>query len=261
MYANYHTHTARCHHATGTDEEYIQKAIAENIKVLGFSDHAPYLYPNGYVSYYKMLPCEAEEYMSSLRALREKYRDKIEILIGYEAEYYPELWEETFAFWKKCPPEYLILGQHFFSEEYVPKEALLKAPKPMDNPDLFKKYVDTAIAAMETGVFTYIAHPDIPNFTGDDDLYRSEMERLVLAAKANNLPLEINLHGMLTGHNYPCRKFWEIAAKHKPDVIIGCDAHNPSEVGNADNIARALRLIDGLDLNLIDRVKPINPFE
>lgn len=24
LLANYHTHTARCHHATGTEEEYIQ---------------------------------------------------------------------------------------------------------------------------------------------------------------------------------------------------------------------------------------------
>jgi histidinol-phosphatase (PHP family) len=125
MLANYHTHTSRCHHASGTDEEYIQKAIAENIKILGFSDHAPYLYPNGYVSYYKMLPTDIPEYMSSLRALREKYRDKIEIIIGYEAEYYPDLWDKTFEFWRESPPEYLILGQHFFSDEYVPKDKLL----------------------------------------------------------------------------------------------------------------------------------------
>ena len=39
MLANYHTHTSRCRHATGTDEEYIQKAIAEGVKILGFSDN------------------------------------------------------------------------------------------------------------------------------------------------------------------------------------------------------------------------------
>ena len=41
MLANYHTHTARCHHASGSEREYIEAAIAGGMKILGFSDHAP----------------------------------------------------------------------------------------------------------------------------------------------------------------------------------------------------------------------------
>ena len=29
MIANYHTHTYRCHHASGVERDYIEKAIAE----------------------------------------------------------------------------------------------------------------------------------------------------------------------------------------------------------------------------------------
>ena len=93
----YHTHTHRCKHADGTDEEYIIKAIAEGVRVLGFSDHAPFIYPDGYVSYYKMIPSEADEYFTSLRALADKYKDKIQRLVGYEAEYYPEVFEDMMA--------------------------------------------------------------------------------------------------------------------------------------------------------------------
>ena len=39
MIANYHTHTWRCHHADGTEREYVENAIAAGIKILGFSDH------------------------------------------------------------------------------------------------------------------------------------------------------------------------------------------------------------------------------
>ena len=39
---NYHTHTARCGHAIGTDEEYVLKAIEIGVKELGFSDHVPF---------------------------------------------------------------------------------------------------------------------------------------------------------------------------------------------------------------------------
>ena len=41
MFANYHTYTARCGHASGREEEYILRAIEGGIKILGFSDHIP----------------------------------------------------------------------------------------------------------------------------------------------------------------------------------------------------------------------------
>lgn len=41
---NYHTHTTRCYHASGKDEEYVKAAIKAGIKELGFSDHTPWHY-------------------------------------------------------------------------------------------------------------------------------------------------------------------------------------------------------------------------
>ena len=45
---NMHTHTTRCQHAKGTDREYVEMAIEAGYDVLGFSDHAPYLFEHGY---------------------------------------------------------------------------------------------------------------------------------------------------------------------------------------------------------------------
>jgi tRNA U38,U39,U40 pseudouridine synthase TruA len=42
MIANYHTHTMRCKHAVGTDEEYVLEAIKHGYKVLAFTDHSPW---------------------------------------------------------------------------------------------------------------------------------------------------------------------------------------------------------------------------
>ena len=33
MFANYHTHTARCHHATGEDKAYVEAAIQNGFQV------------------------------------------------------------------------------------------------------------------------------------------------------------------------------------------------------------------------------------
>ena len=54
MYANFHTHTYLCRHASGEPEEYVKTAIKNGLKVLGFSDHVPYPFTNGYHSGFRM---------------------------------------------------------------------------------------------------------------------------------------------------------------------------------------------------------------
>ena len=92
MIANYHTHTKRCQHAIGEDREYVERAIAEGLMVLGFSDHGPMPYKN-YASYYKMTPEELPEYVGSVISLKKEFEDKIKIHLGLEVEYYPSLWD------------------------------------------------------------------------------------------------------------------------------------------------------------------------
>ena len=46
---NFHTHTARCLHATGTDEDYVKAALHSGYTLLGFSDHTPWHYESGYI--------------------------------------------------------------------------------------------------------------------------------------------------------------------------------------------------------------------
>ena len=64
---NYHTHTKRCGHAIGEDEEYVLRAIENGFDEIGFSDHAPMLFPDGcgYYSTFRMKPYEAEGYAKS----------------------------------------------------------------------------------------------------------------------------------------------------------------------------------------------------
>ena len=57
---NYHTHTKRCNHAEGCEREYVEQAIANGMKTLGFSDHAPYLFTDGYYSAFRMRVEELE---------------------------------------------------------------------------------------------------------------------------------------------------------------------------------------------------------
>ena len=87
MIANYHTHTWRCRHAMGKEKEYVEKAIQSGLKILGFSDHTPQVYPGAYVCPVKMEPRELEGYVDCVLALKKEYADDIEIRLGLEAEY------------------------------------------------------------------------------------------------------------------------------------------------------------------------------
>ena len=77
-------------HAVGNDEDYVRSAIKGGFQELGFSDHSPWKYHTDFVSDIRMLPEELPEYVESIRALKEKYRNRISIRIGLECEYFPE---------------------------------------------------------------------------------------------------------------------------------------------------------------------------
>ena len=87
---NLHTHTVRCNHASGTDEEFVLEAIKNGYEVMGFSDHAPYLFPKTHISSYRMATSQTQDYADSIKALKEKYKDKIDIRLGFEVEWYPK---------------------------------------------------------------------------------------------------------------------------------------------------------------------------
>ena len=72
--ANYHTHTYRCQHAYGSEREYIEAAIRMGIAELGFSDHVPCPFKDGYVSGIRMTMEQAPEYVYAIRdTLRKLY--------------------------------------------------------------------------------------------------------------------------------------------------------------------------------------------
>jgi histidinol-phosphatase (PHP family) len=235
---NYHTHTWRCRHAQGAEREYIEQAIAAGIRVLGFSDHAPYSFPDGHDSGFRMFPDQTAGYFETLLALREEYAGQIEIHIGFEAEYYPGCWEAFLQHIHKFPCEYLILGQHMLENE----ETQEYSSAPTGKEDILRRYVDQVIAGMETGAFSYLAHPDLLRWTGNAEVYQIQMRRLCEAARRLDLPLEINFLGLYEGRHYPNDAFWKIAGETGNRAILGCDAHEPAALNRPDIEKAAMEL-------------------
>lgn len=251
MIANYHTHTHRCNHAIGREEAYVQEALKAGMKILGWADHAPYLFPGGYYSHFRMRPIQLPGYVMTIEELREKYAGQIEMPIGLEMEYYSKCFDDMMAFLRDFPIDYLILGQHFTGNEY---DGAYAGAKTRDR-DVVRQYCRQSMEAMNTGLFTYFAHPDLIHYTDDQKFYQAALRKVCAEAKCCGMPLELNLLGLREGRWYPNRWFWEVAAEEGCNVILGCDAHTPDALNHPESERRALAMVKELGLNLLEKAE------
>ena len=250
MNYNYHAHTYRCGHASGTPEEYIERAIQCGVTHMGFSDHMAHICADGSEASFRVPFTDAKEYISEISSLREKYADKIDIKIGFEMEYYPECFESMLRDARNFGAEYLILGQHYTCEEYT---GMPHTMKPTEDTTYLHDYVSCVVAAMKSGAFTYVAHPDIINFTGDKELFKKASREICVASRAFNVPLEINFLGIRGNRNYPNDMFWEIAGEEHSPVTFGFDAHETENAFDAASLKKAKNMVEKYNLNYIGK--------
>ena len=251
MISNYHAHTFRCRHAYGTETEYVEKAISRGLQIFGFSDHTPQFFPGDYYSFMRMYPQELNGYCETVRNLKREYADKIRIPLGLEAEYYPGTWKELLPRLQDAGIEYMILGQHWLGNEQNEHGS----GGATADEELLKRYCRQVMEGLDTGKFTYLAHPDLFNFVGDRGIYRQHMKELCRFAKQTGIPLEINLLGLLYNKHYPNPEFWTLAAEEGCSVILGLDAHDPSHISNLQPETMALEMVRHYGLNLLESVE------
>ena len=249
MIANYHTHTARCGHAVGEDREYVERALERGLKILGFSDHIPMPFRDGHESRFRVPLARLEDYVRSVLDLRAEYEKEIRILLGFESEYYPDYEEALAELLAPYPVDFRILGQHFNDSS----ESLYN-PVPQESRERLSFYVDRVLEGLATGNFLYAAHPDLIHFTGEEAFFRQEMTRLCRGARLLDIPLELNILGMREGRNYPDPLFWEIAARERNRVILGCDAHTPEDVAHPAQLKEARAFAAKYGLLLINEI-------
>lgn len=247
---NFHNHTYRCNHASGSDEDYVLEAIKNGYTTMGFSDHAPYKFPPKHKSGFRISLDKAEDYANSINALKEKYKSMIDIKLGFEVEYYPELIEDELEYLAGFKYDYIILGQHFTDNEYEPHSHY--SGSKTDKVTILDKYISQVLLAAKSGKFTYIAHPDLINFNGEKDIYLSKMKYMLERLKEYDIPLEFNFLGFTDKRNYPNMDFWKMVKGIGNPVVIGLDAHKPSTYSDKENLERAKNALDSLGITPLD---------
>lgn len=250
---NWHTHTSRCGHACGSDEEYVKAAIKAGVKVLGFSDHAAYRTPfPGERMNYDQVP----DYIQSIAALKRKYQNYIELHLGMEVECYRSEWETLKQYRQNM--EYLILGQHNLDIDE-------NSSYDIRDREHLMAYCDRIDYACAHRLAEYICHPDVClwSYPKIDGSVKEAAELISRTALKYDIPVELNCgsgvkdygyHSYEDGERYayPARAFFEVFAKNQNKVIIGMDIHDPMLFLTDKYLNRALKIVEGLDLNIIE---------
>lgn len=232
MRVDLHNHTTLCNHATGTSENYLLRAIELGIDVYGFSDHAPMPYDPKYRMDISAKPLYEKEILD----LKEKYKNDIEVLLGYEVDYLdgyilPEI--------VNSKVDYLIGSIHFLKNKKdmwgFDNPEFIGVYKSKDIDTIWSEYFDAIEAMAKTGLFDIVGHLDLIKvfkFLPKKDI-RLLAKKALLEIKKSNMVLEINPAGLRKPikETYPSENLLELAYELDINITFGSDAHAVDQVG------------------------------
>lgn len=261
--ANYHSHTPRCLHATGSEEEYVRQAILHGYEEFGFADHSPWPYKSSFVAIMRMRLSELDSYVNAVNAVKRAYADSIRVYLGLECEAFPEFYPWLDEVKEEKGIDYLILGNHYDTSDEDERDYFGYS----NTARQVRRYAETTIGGMETGRFVYLAHPDLflleyPRF---DDEAKRACRAVCEAAKRLNMPLEYNILGEKRnasdrargGLGYNTREFWEIAAETGNRAIIGVDAHKPEQLDCVNSYREARTKLKNAGIEVLETLDQI----
>ena len=253
----FHSHTFRCGHASGDIEDYNSLAVKNGYKLYGVSDHV-------------FLPGISEpltrgdysvfgEYVEVFNKVKNKYQNQIEMYLGFECEYSDYFLDYYHSLLKDKGIDYLICGQHCnydngvcFGYGFDSRELDIVLPL----------YKQDLIDAMKSGIFLYIAHPDIffMGATEVTDKFKEMTKDIIDAAVKYDAVLELNIHGFFRHHDregkryidYPCEYFWKEVAKTNIKVVHGGDYHDPKEIEDEKFKIKLDEFLKNIDIKFAD---------
>lgn len=259
MLSSFHTHTYLCKHAEGTPLDYALQAEAEGCSALGFSDHCPYPY-NDLWPFCRMAAADLPLYKKLVDEA--KAAVTFPVYLGFECEWHPRYrsWFEDELI-GKCGADYLALGSHWF-----PVDGELEYIAYVEDKQLLFQYIDFTIEAMRSGLYAFLAHPDLflsEQMSMDADC-RACTDALIDAANDLHIPLEINGYGLIKpkirrdygeDYQYPVTAFWQRAAEKKACIICNSDAHKIAQV--LAGVQNGIRYAKKLGISVCDSAEAL----
>ena len=228
MIVDLHNHTKLCNHAEGEIEQYIKKAIQNKTKYFGSSDHAPM----DFDLKYRMSFEQMKSYENDILNAKEKYKDKIDILLGYEVDYLEGHMDERVL---HVEVDYLIGSIHFLDDWGFDNPEFIGKYENQDIDLIWQNYFDAVENMAKSKYFDIVGHLDlIKVFKYMPNKSIVEIAKSALKAiKEADMTLELNVAGYRkpVKEAYPSLELLKEAFKLDIPITFGSDAHKPEQVG------------------------------
>lgn len=232
-----HTHHERCNHAEGSITEYIEAAIDKGIDIIGISDHSPFFYSDKDALYpnIAMKKSDFENYVREVLLLKEKYKGKIEILLGIESDYFPKFIKLYTDKYKAYPFDYIIGSVHFIDGISVFDTNHWNQLSRKEKIEQKQLYYQLIQQSAKSGLFQILGHIDVMKTLHNDflSLPNKMVDDTLKIISNRGIAIEVNTSGEFKGCGwYPATDVLERAYYYKVDVTFGSDAHTPERVGD-----------------------------
>jgi histidinol-phosphatase (PHP family) len=233
---DYHVHTARCGHAVGAMERYVEQAIEGGLHELGFSDHL-YMYwlpPDRRDPELGMAEWEHDFYIEDVERCRSRYASDIRIRLSTEADYIPGHERELERIVRGYDWDYVIGSVHFIDDWGFDDARFVSGFDSWDVDALYERYFELVGASAETGLFETIGHADLVKKFGHRPR-RDQGEtyaRLAARFARAGVCVEVNTSGLRkpVREIYPHPDLLRACQSEGVAVTFGSDAHAPGEV-------------------------------
>ena len=243
---NLHTHS-NFSDGKASAEEVVTEAIKQGLKVLGFSDHSPVPFENNFA----IKSDEIGNYISTIKSLKEKYKNEIDIICSMEMDFIPGIVKDFKKTKIELGLDYLIGSVHLVGNDteklwFIDGSKVETYDEGLNN--YFNGDIKKGVKAffyqynemIETEEFDIVGHFDkikMHNrdryFHEEDKWYRDLLMETLTLIKEKSLIVEVNTRGIYKKRSsdfYPSTWVFPIMKEMNIPVVISSDAHKPEEL-------------------------------
>jgi histidinol-phosphatase (PHP family) len=235
---DFHTHHDRCGHARGSVRDYIEAAINKDLDIIGISDHSPYFASDDDQPYphITMARSTFPEYVAEILQLKKEYKDKIEVLLGVESDFFPEHVDIYRSYYEKYPFDYIIGSVHHVDEISIFHKDRWEGLSQQEKMRTKENYYKLIEGSARSRMFQILGHIDAmkgvyPSFSS---IQTAAIDQTLKVISEYDIAIEVNTSGKTKdcGGWYPADDILERALHYGAKITFGSDAHDPERVGD-----------------------------